>query len=291
MGYIKTNWVNNTTELNAENMNHIEDGIFTAHNVELIAISDTAPATCSTGDKYYNTEDSLIYTATGTNTWGATGEEPISGIFYILFSEQSSYSYDGTTLVSVGGGTEDIVISDTEPTEEGVKIWIDTGEISQQASEITNEYSTSTGKGYACDYANENFASKNIATTEANGLMSSSDKTLLNNLMHFKKYVKDSYYQSHGTATATITFPSRAYHIYFVQLYTRFDVPKTIKVTINSSGNAISITGDTTIVSTTLTTNNLVLTVATTDWNVVAYEITSLASDSSAQEISVAVGA
>ena len=25
--YIKTNWVNNVTKLNADNMNHIEDGI------------------------------------------------------------------------------------------------------------------------------------------------------------------------------------------------------------------------------------------------------------------------
>lgn len=157
MAYTKTNWVNDQTELNAENMNHIEDGIYNSQNVEIIAISDTAPTSCVTGDKYYNTEDNLIYTATGTNTWSEDGEEPIRDVFYILFSEQSSYSYDGTTLVSVGGGTEDIVISDEEPTEEGVKIWIDTGEISQQASEITNSYSTSTGIGYSANYVNNLF--------------------------------------------------------------------------------------------------------------------------------------
>lgn len=28
--YTKTNWVNNVTKLNADNMNHIEDGIETA---------------------------------------------------------------------------------------------------------------------------------------------------------------------------------------------------------------------------------------------------------------------
>lgn len=154
MAYTKTNWVNDQTELNAENMNHIEDGIYNSQNVEIIAISDEAPTSCVTGDKYYNTEDNLIYTATGTDTWSEDGEEPIRDVFYILFSEQSSYSYDGTTLVSVGGGTEDIVISDEEPTEEGVKIWIDTGEISQQASEITNSYSTSTGIGYSANYMN-----------------------------------------------------------------------------------------------------------------------------------------
>ena len=83
MAYTKTNWVNDQTELNAENMNHIEDGIYNSQNVELIAVSDEAPSQCTTGDKYYNTEDNLIYTATGTNTWSEDGEEPISGIFYI----------------------------------------------------------------------------------------------------------------------------------------------------------------------------------------------------------------
>lgn len=125
-------------------------------NVELIAISDTAPAECLAGDKYYNTEDNKIYTAIATDTWGTIGETPVKGVFYIVFNEQSSYSYDGSTLISVGGGTEDIVISDTEPTEEGVKLWIDTGEIAQQVSEITNEYSTSTGLGYSANYINTN---------------------------------------------------------------------------------------------------------------------------------------
>ena len=168
------------TDLDADTFNtmqdNIEDAIKEVQNVELIAISDVEPSECTTGDKYYNTEDNLIYTATGTNTWSEIGVQPIKGIFYILFSEQSSYSYDGTTLVSVGGGTEDIVISDEEPTEEGVKIWIDTGEISNRVSEITNEYSTSTGIGYSANYVNNmrkvlwtnssptsNFISQNVA--------------------------------------------------------------------------------------------------------------------------------
>jgi len=178
MAYVKTNWVDDVTELDAENMNHIEDGIYNSQNVEIIAISDEAPTSCVTGDKYYNTDDNLIYTATGTNTWGATGEEPISGIFYILFSEQSSYSYDGTTLVSVGGGTEDIVISDTEPTTDDWKLWIDTGEISAQASEITNSYSTSTGIGYSANYSNEHFGGvelyNNASGTNSNVTLSDS---------------------------------------------------------------------------------------------------------------------
>lgn len=104
MAYTKTNWVNDQTELSAENFNHMENGIENSYNVSLLAVSDTAPSECSEGDKYYNTEDNLIYTATGTDTWGTTGTTPISDILYVVLEEQKSYTYDGTTLVSVGGG-------------------------------------------------------------------------------------------------------------------------------------------------------------------------------------------
>lgn len=105
-------------------------------NIELIAVSDTAPSECSIGDKYYNTTNKEIYTATGTNTWSETGTTPISGILYIVYNEQASYSWDGTDLVSVGGGKEDIVIDDEEPTDPDVKLWIDTGEVQNYGSEI-----------------------------------------------------------------------------------------------------------------------------------------------------------
>lgn len=124
MEYKRIKWIDDDTELSAENFNHMEEGIENSQNVELIAVTDTAPSTCTIGDKYYNTTDNLIYTATGTNTWDTAGQAPIEGIFYIVFSEQSSYSYNGTTLISVGGGTEDIVISPEEPTTEDWKIWI-----------------------------------------------------------------------------------------------------------------------------------------------------------------------
>lgn len=74
-------------------------------NVELIAVSSTAPSECSLGDKYFNTTTNKIYTATGTDTWGTTGEDAKEGILYIVFDTQESYAYNGTTLVSVGGGS------------------------------------------------------------------------------------------------------------------------------------------------------------------------------------------
>ena len=123
-------------------------------NVELIAVTDTEPAECSYGDKYYNTEDNLIYTAIANDTWGEVGEEPIEGIFYVVFGEQSSYAYDGTTLISVGGGTEDIIISPNEPTSDDWKIWIDSNEVINSGSEIIDEYSESTKVGYSANYVN-----------------------------------------------------------------------------------------------------------------------------------------
>lgn len=127
------------TDLNANTFNTMQDNIEEAieenKNVQLIAISDTAPTTFTTGDKYYNTSTNKVYTALNNSTWN-NGETPLSDIFYILFSEQSSYSYDGNTLVSVGGGTEDIIISEEEPQTDDWKIWIDSGAVSSQASEI-----------------------------------------------------------------------------------------------------------------------------------------------------------
>lgn len=47
-----------------------------------------------------------------------------------------------------------IQITNTEPTDSDNKIWIDTGEVGSAVSEITNEYSTSTGLGYSANYVN-----------------------------------------------------------------------------------------------------------------------------------------
>lgn len=74
------------------------------NNVSLIAVDSEAPEECVEGDKYFNTTTNLIYTATDTDTWSSTGESPIEGIFYIVFEEQTTYAYNGTTLISVGGG-------------------------------------------------------------------------------------------------------------------------------------------------------------------------------------------
>ena len=97
-------------------------------NVKLIAVSPTAPSECSLGDKYFNTTSNKLYTAIATDTWSSTGENAVEGILYIVFNEQSTYAYNGTTLVSVGGGSgETITQQSTAPENpEENDLWIDT---------------------------------------------------------------------------------------------------------------------------------------------------------------------
>ena len=78
--------------------------------VELLALTDTAPATCAKGDKYYNTTTKKIYTATATNTWSSTGEDPDTGVIYVDLSTDGSYRWSGSTMINIanpiGAATE-----------------------------------------------------------------------------------------------------------------------------------------------------------------------------------------
>lgn len=136
MAYNKRTWINDETELSAENFNYIEEGIHNNQNIEIIAISEDEPEEYEIGDKYYNSIHKLIYTR-NENDWGV-GEQPIRGAFYLVLSEQSSYYFDGSDLVSVGGGSEDILIQDEEPLTDDWKLWIDTGEIDGSFSEVVD---------------------------------------------------------------------------------------------------------------------------------------------------------
>ena len=113
------------------------------NNVELIAVSNDAPSECSIGDKYYNKTTNKIYTATGTDTWGTTGEDAIEGILYIVFEEQTTYAYDGETLVSVGGGAGTYVgdVPPEEPKEND--LWVDTND-EEHLAEVDDEVSTTS---------------------------------------------------------------------------------------------------------------------------------------------------
>lgn len=142
-------------KVNDTDMNMIKNVVNNNETKVLLAVSSSAPATCDTGDIYFNTTDNLIYTATATNTWGATGVAPTQNTIYIEFTNQTLYAYDGTTLVSVGGGSgSEIVVGDEEPTED-TKMIIDTDAFDPQYSDITDEYSEANNKAYSCDYINK----------------------------------------------------------------------------------------------------------------------------------------
>ena len=75
--------------------------------IELLAMRATAPETCAKGDQYYNTSTTKIYTASGTNTWGATGEDPEKGKIYVNLSNDRTYRWGGSAMVPIKG---DLVI-------------------------------------------------------------------------------------------------------------------------------------------------------------------------------------
>ena len=72
--------------------------------IEMLDMTNTAPATCAKGDVYYNTTSKKLFTATGTNTWGTTGKTPEGGKIYTNLSTGKEYRW---------GGSDMSVISDT----------------------------------------------------------------------------------------------------------------------------------------------------------------------------------
>ena len=69
--------------------------------VEFIAMAATAPATCSTGQKYFNSTSNLIFTATGSNIWSGAGVAPLSDKIYVDTSSDLSYRWGGSVMVAI----------------------------------------------------------------------------------------------------------------------------------------------------------------------------------------------
>lgn len=92
---------NSTTYINWHTDNAGFSGIIykqEAVPTNLVAISPIAPQTARAEDKYYNSDDNLIYTAIEDNLWGSVGEEPVSTIMYKLTTTEQLYIYNGETL-------------------------------------------------------------------------------------------------------------------------------------------------------------------------------------------------
>lgn len=144
------------------------------NNVELIAVTDTAPTSFGTGDKYYNTTTNRIYTAR-SGEW-ISPEEPIKGILYVILEDQKTFTYDeyNETLVSVGGGGGGgIAVYPDEP-EEDTKLYIEESDLDFQGLEIANEYNTADNMTYSCDYINGTVLYENASGSNGNITLSNS---------------------------------------------------------------------------------------------------------------------
>jgi hypothetical protein len=88
-----------TGKIKAENLPSYVDDV-----IELIAVSETAPATCAAGDMYFNSgsTNKKIYTATAANTWGTTGVEPEKSKIYVCTADDKTYRWSGTVMTEIG---------------------------------------------------------------------------------------------------------------------------------------------------------------------------------------------
>ena len=155
------------TPIDATNLNNMQISI--AEDIEeasssgggIIALKTitTAPSTFIEGDKYYNSTDDLIYTATSSSTWG-NGETPDVVTLYLNEADNKLYRYYNNTMNLEPGGSSITVhdsysTSTTEPysanyvnssntystTEQRIGTWKD----GKPLYKITLEYSVSTG--------------------------------------------------------------------------------------------------------------------------------------------------
>ena len=88
-----------TGKIKAENLPSYVDDV-----IELIAVSETAPATCAAGDMYFNSgsTNKKIYTATAANTWGTTGVEPEKSKIYVCTADDKTYRWSGSVMTEIG---------------------------------------------------------------------------------------------------------------------------------------------------------------------------------------------
>ena len=72
--------------------------------IELVAVSETAPATCAVGDMYFNSgsTNKKIYTATAANTWSTTGIEPEKSKIYVCTADDKTYRWSGSVMTEIG---------------------------------------------------------------------------------------------------------------------------------------------------------------------------------------------
>lgn len=92
-------------------------------------------------------------------------------------------NYDTSTTVDTKiSNSEEVLIGSDSGIKASHELWVDTNDVTPYVnSEISNSYGTAQNLGYSQAYSNTTFATKDVATPSANGLMSASDKTKLDN--------------------------------------------------------------------------------------------------------------
>lgn len=83
-------------------------------------------------------------------------------------TDKSSVVSAVNELNSDKASKNEVIISDTQPSASDNKLWINTGEVGNQVSEITNSYSESTGLGYSCNFINGTVLYENANGTNSN---------------------------------------------------------------------------------------------------------------------------
>ena len=88
-----------TGKIKAENLPSFVDDV-----IELVAVSETAPASCAAGDMYFNSgaTNKKLYSATAANTWGTTGVEPEKSKIYVNIADNKTYRWSGTVMTEIG---------------------------------------------------------------------------------------------------------------------------------------------------------------------------------------------
>lgn len=157
--------------------------------IDLLNVTNTAPSTCLKDDKYYNTSNNKIYTATAANTWGSTGENPESGKIYINLNNSKTYRWSGTTLVVI---SETLALGETSSTAYRG----DRGKTAYDHSQATHARTDATNTDIS-------YTSKKITKT-INGTTSDvvSASTIVTDGGGIKSHAEHKLIASNGTASA-----------------------------------------------------------------------------------------
>ena len=129
--------------------------------IELLTVAGEAPATCEEGDKYFNTTDNLIYTATGANVWG-TGVTPEEGKIYVALDTNYTYRWSGSALIAIDNPLDYATVEEAIAGVENTKVM--TALRVKEAIEAQRVYATETA---ALAYGQEGTAG--VANTIARG--------------------------------------------------------------------------------------------------------------------------